>query len=154
MKVAHQVLELVLIFTQLLCANEDQSGSCGHSLTGRHHVSCANKVGQSTSSSMRSDPAANFKRETDRDQKSEAAYLSHLTLGCAITGCLGDQQAALLGQSCVEGEAKNTYGTGCFLLLNTGEHALQSSHGLITTIAFQLGQKVSDLNSSNKRLSH
>ena len=58
------------------------------------------------------------------------------------TGCVGDQQAALLGQSCGEGEAKNTYGTGCFLLLNTGEQAVQSSHGLITTIAFQLGKEV------------
>ena len=58
-----------------------------------------------------------------------------------IAGCLGDQQAALLGQSCEEGHAKNTYGTGCFLLLNTGETAIESCHGLITTAAFQLGPK-------------
>lgn len=53
-----------------------------------------------------------------------------------ITGVAGDQQAALFGQCCFqEGEAKNTYGTGCFLLMNTGEKAIRSSKGLITTIA-------------------
>ena len=40
---------------------------------------------------------------------------------CSSAGCLGDQMAAMLGQRCTEGEAKNTYGTGCFMLLNTGE---------------------------------
>lgn len=53
-----------------------------------------------------------------------------------IAGIAGDQQAALFGQICVEsGQAKNTYGTGCFLLMNTGEVAVRSEHGLITTIA-------------------
>jgi len=53
-----------------------------------------------------------------------------------IAGIAGDQQAALFGQCCFEkGEAKNTYGTGCFLLMNTGEEAIKSKHGLITTIA-------------------
>ena len=61
--------------------------------------------------------------------------------GVPIAGCLGDQMAAMLGQRCRAGEAKNTYGTGCFLLLNTGERAVDSSHGLITTLAFQLGPK-------------
>jgi len=56
-----------------------------------------------------------------------------------ISGCLGDQMAALLGQRCVEGEAKNTYGTGCFMLLNTGPKAIQSRHGLLTTTSFKLG---------------
>ena len=59
--------------------------------------------------------------------------------GVPIAGCLGDQMAAMLGQRCRAGEAKNTYGTGCFLLLNTGGQAVDSSHGLITTLAFQLG---------------
>ena len=55
-----------------------------------------------------------------------------------VCGALGDQQAALVGQTCFEpGEAKNTYGTGCFLLLNTGENMVMSSHGLITTVAYQ-----------------
>ncbi len=59
-----------------------------------------------------------------------------------IAGDLGDQQAALVGQTCFKpGQAKNTYGTGCFLLLNTGPHAVQSRHGLVTTVAYQLGNQ-------------
>lgn len=53
-----------------------------------------------------------------------------------IAGIAGDQQAALFGQMCVEpGEAKNTYGTGCFLLMNTGQEKVSSTHGLLTTLA-------------------
>ena len=60
--------------------------------------------------------------------------------GVPIAGILGDQQAALVGQTCFRpGEAKNTYGTGCFLLMNTGESAVQSRCGLLTTVAYQLG---------------
>lgn len=60
-----------------------------------------------------------------------------------ISGAAGDQQAALFGQACFErGMAKNTYGTGCFLLMNTGEQAVRSEHGLLTTIAWGLGGKV------------
>ncbi len=60
-----------------------------------------------------------------------------------IAGAAGDQQAALFGQSCFEkGEAKNTYGTGCFLLMNTGNEAFQSKNGLITTIAASISDKV------------
>jgi glycerol kinase len=56
--------------------------------------------------------------------------------GIDIAGIAGDQQAALFGQMCVNpGEAKNTYGTGCFLLMNTGDKAVASSHGLLTTLA-------------------
>jgi len=56
-----------------------------------------------------------------------------------VCGALGDQQAALVGQACFEtGEAKNTYGTGCFLLLNTGTKPMASTHGLITTLAYQI----------------
>ena len=63
--------------------------------------------------------------------------------GIPVAGILGDQQAALFGQTCfAEGEAKNTYGTGCFMLLNTGETAVPSRNGLLTTLAYQLqGQK-------------
>lgn len=61
----------------------------------------------------------------------------------AIAGAAGDQQAALFGQCCFSrGEAKNTYGTGCFLLMNTGEEAIQSKLGLITTITAGEGDKV------------
>jgi len=57
-----------------------------------------------------------------------------------LTGILGDQQAALFGQTCYRpGEAKNTYGTGCFMLLNTGEQAVFSTHGLLTTMGYQIG---------------
>ena len=57
-----------------------------------------------------------------------------------IAGILGDQQAALVGQACFEpGEAKNTYGTGCFLLMNTGNEPVPSQAGLITTVAYQFG---------------
>jgi len=60
--------------------------------------------------------------------------------GIPIAGALGDQHAALLGQGCLEvGKSKNTYGTGCFMLLNTGAQAVQSSSGLLTTIGFKLG---------------
>ncbi|KAM4560984.1 glycerol kinase-like [Fundulus diaphanus] len=60
--------------------------------------------------------------------------------GVPISGCLGDQSAALVGQMCFEeGQAKNTYGTGCFLLRNTGTKPVMSDHGLLTTVAYQLG---------------
>ncbi|HEX3180093.1 MAG TPA: glycerol kinase GlpK [Beijerinckiaceae bacterium] len=60
--------------------------------------------------------------------------------GVPIAGILGDQQAALFGQACLKpGEAKNTYGTGCFLLMNTGETPYPSTHGLLTTLGYKLG---------------
>lgn len=60
-----------------------------------------------------------------------------------IAGIAGDQQAALFGQACFEaGMAKNTYGTGCFMLMNTGEKAVSSQHGLLTTIAWGIEGKV------------
>lgn len=63
--------------------------------------------------------------------------------GIPIRGIAGDQQAALFGQTCFEpGMAKNTYGTGCFMLMNTGEKPAKSEHGLLTTIAWGLDGKV------------
>jgi glycerol kinase len=60
----------------------------------------------------------------------------------AIAGILGDQQAALVGQTCFEpGEAKNTYGTGCFLLMNTGTRKVDSKSGLLTTIGYKFGEQ-------------
>ena len=60
--------------------------------------------------------------------------------GVEIAGILGDQQAALVGQACFRpGEAKNTYGTGCFLLMNTGERVVPSKFGLLTTVAYKMG---------------
>ncbi len=63
--------------------------------------------------------------------------------GVPISGVAGDQQAALFGQTCFEpGMAKNTYGTGCFMLMHTGEQAVPSRHGLLTTIAWELDGRV------------
>ena len=60
----------------------------------------------------------------------------------AIAGDLGDQQAALFGQACFKpGEAKNTYGTGSFMLMNTGEKVVPSKHGLLTTLGYKIGDK-------------
>jgi glycerol kinase len=60
-----------------------------------------------------------------------------------IAGAAGDQQAALFGQACFQkGMAKNTYGTGCFMLMNTGQKAVKSEHGLLTTLAWGLNGKV------------
>ncbi len=61
--------------------------------------------------------------------------------GVPVAGILGDQQAALVGQACFHpGEVKNTYGTGCFLLMNTGERMVPSSCGLLTTVAYKFGK--------------
>lgn len=60
--------------------------------------------------------------------------------GVSVAGILGDQQAALVGQACfAPGEVKNTYGTGCFLLMNTGEKLVPSKFGLLSTVAYKLG---------------
>jgi glycerol kinase len=71
------------------------------------------------------------------------AYIKEPALkDVAIAGILGDQQAALVGQTCFRpGEAKNTYGTGCFLLMNTGDRLCHSSCGLLTTLAYKLGDQ-------------
>jgi len=72
-------------------------------------------------------------------------YTSEAIMGAkiAIAGAAGDQQAALFGQCCSEaGDMKNTYGTGCFLLMNTGEQAVTSQSGLLTTIAIGLDDKI------------
>jgi glycerol kinase len=70
----------------------------------------------------------------------ETIDLGWLPRGVPIAGVAGDQQAALFGQACLTpGAAKNTYGTGCFMLLNTGFAPIASSHGLVTTIAWRIG---------------
>jgi glycerol kinase len=62
--------------------------------------------------------------------------------GVPVSGILGDQQAALVGQTCFNpGEVKNTYGTGCFLLMNTGEKIVPSTAGLLTTVAYKIGDQ-------------
>ncbi len=69
----------------------------------------------------------------------ETIALGWLPAGVPIAGIAGDQQAALFGQACfAAGSAKNTYGTGCFALLNTGDRAVVSGHGLLTTLAWRI----------------
>src|SRR4029079_13497984 len=62
--------------------------------------------------------------------------------GVPVAGILGDQQAATMGQACyAPGEAKNTYGTGCFMILNTGEQIVPSASGLLATVCYKLGDR-------------
>jgi len=75
------------------------------------------------------------------DSKSWGVTLKNGPMGASVPVCgaLGDQQAALMGQTCFDkGEAKNTYGTGCFLLMNTGSTPVPSQQGLLTTLGFQI----------------
>jgi len=82
-------------------------------------------------------PSAGFFGETAASAGGTAAGV--LPAGIPVTGIAGDQQSALFGQCCFEpGMAKNTYGTGCFLLLNTGDKPVASERGLLTTVAWQL----------------
>jgi len=72
---------------------------------------------------------------------SRFGIMADILAGVPITGVLGDQQAALFGQACYEaGDAKNTYGTGCFMLLNTGPEIVHSKNGLLTTVGYQIGE--------------
>ena len=80
---------------------------------------------------------------TVRPSAFDYGELSFLRSNVHITGVIGDQQAALFGQTCFEaGESKNTYGTGCFLLVNTGDKPVLSKNGLLTTVAWQIGDEV------------
>ena len=80
---------------------------------------------------------------TVRPSAYDYGELSFLRSNVHITGVIGDQQAALFGQTCFEaGESKNTYGTGCFLLVNTGDKPVLSRNGLLTTVAWQIGNEV------------
>jgi len=73
--------------------------------------------------------------------KADINYGVDAMIGVPISGVLGDQQAALFGQTCFEiGESKCTYGTGAFLLMNTGKDPIQSKNGLLTTVAHKLGK--------------
>jgi glycerol kinase len=86
-------------------------------------------------------PRAMLPRIASSSENYGAASIEELQ-GVPIAGILGDQQAALVGQTCFRaGEAKNTYGTGCFLLMNTGANCTASRHGLLTTVAYRLGDQ-------------
>ena len=78
-------------------------------------------------------------RPSSYDYGAASFFANHLH----VRALAGDQQAALFGQTCFEkGESKNTYGTGCFMLLNTGNEPILSKQGLLTTVAWQIGDKV------------
>jgi glycerol kinase len=84
-------------------------------------------------------PAAMLPRICSSSEVHAPALLGPVK-GVPIAGILGDQQAALVGQTCFQpGEAKNTYGTGCFLLMNTGAARVESHYGLLTTVAYKFG---------------
>jgi glycerol kinase len=86
-------------------------------------------------------PAALLPRIASSSEIYGAAVLGAIR-DVPVAGDLGDQQAALFGQGCLQpGEAKNTYGTGCFLLMNTGPRIVPSRHGLLTTLAYKLGDQ-------------
>ena len=76
------------------------------------------------------------------DTKAYGEMASGSLKGWPITGCLGDQSAALVGQKGYDpGSAKNTYGTGCFMLYNTGEKPVISTHGLLTTVSYHFDEQ-------------
>jgi len=84
-------------------------------------------------------PASLLPRIVSSSEVYGEAELSPIA-GVPVAGVLGDQQAALFGQACFRpGDAKNTYGTGCFLLMNTGERIVPSRCGLVTTVGYKLG---------------
>ena len=86
-------------------------------------------------------PAAMLPRIASSSEVYGKAKLASLK-DVPLAGDLGDQQAALVGQTCFSvGEAKNTYGTGSFLLLNTGDRPVQSKYGLLTTLAYKIGKQ-------------
>jgi glycerol kinase len=77
-----------------------------------------------------------------RPSSGELATATGALAGVPVSGILGDQQAAVFGQACfAPGEAKNTYGTGNFLLLNTGTEPVESRHGLLTTVGYRIGEE-------------
>jgi glycerol kinase len=119
-------------------------------LTGRHVTDCTNasRTQLMNLKTLDWDPellaAFGIPRQMLPEIRSSGEVYGDATLeavaGVPVAGILGDQQAALVGQTCFRaGEAKNTYGTGCFLLMNTGHEVVQSRCGLLTTVAFQLG---------------
>ncbi len=79
---------------------------------------------------------------TIRSSSEVYGYIQEILPGIPISGVLGDQHAALFGQACFDpGEAKNTYGTGCFMLMNTGVQPTQSQYGLLTTLGYKIGNQ-------------
>lgn len=88
-------------------------------------------------------PKALLPEVKDSNANFGATHASYFGVEIPITGIAGDQQAAMVGQACFEkGMVKSTYGTGCFIMLNTGDDAVESSHQLLTTLAYRINGKV------------
>ena len=137
-----------------LCFGTVDSFLCWHLLEGRPHVTDATNAGRTMMFNLRTQdwdedllkllgvPKACLPRVVDT--AGPIGMLDPAILGRAIpvTAMAGDQHASLFGQACLKtGDIKNTYGTGCFMLMNTGEKPVTSEHGLLTTMAWRIGGK-------------
>ena len=137
-----------------LCFGTVDSFLCWHLLEGRPHVTDATNAGRTMLFNLHTQdwdddllkllgiPKACLPRVVDT--AGPIGMLDPAILGRAIpvTAMAGDQHASLFGQACLKtGNIKNTYGTGCFMLMNTGDKPVMSSHGLLTTMAWRIGGK-------------
>ncbi len=137
-----------------LCFGTVDSFLCWHLLTGRPHVTDATNAGRTMLFNLETQdwdeellklleiPRACLPKVVD--SAGPIGMLDPAILGRAIpvTGMAGDQHASLFGQACLKvGDVKNTYGTGCFMLMNTGEKPVRSQNGLLTTMAWRIGGK-------------
>jgi glycerol kinase len=129
---------------------EDNCGCSGRRSTGGVHMTDVTNAGRTMLMNLRTldwDPDMLSVMGVPRSMLPEIHSSSEVygeacgdLAGVPVAGDLGDQQAALFGQTCFEpGEAKNTYGTGCFMLLNTGTSPVESKSGLLTTLAYRIG---------------
>ncbi len=137
-----------------LCFGTVDSFLCWHLLEGRPHVTDATNAGRTMLFNLHTQdwdedllkllgiPKACLPRVVDT--AGPIGMLDPAILGRAIpvTAMAGDQHASLFGQACLKtGDIKNTYGTGCFMLMNTGDKPVMSKHGLLTTMAWRIGGK-------------
>ncbi len=137
-----------------LCFGTVDSFLCWHLLEGRPHVTDATNAARTMLFNLKTQdwdedllrlldiPRACLPRVVD--SAGMIGLLDPAILGRAIpvTGMAGDQHASLFGQACIHvGDLKNTYGTGCFMLMNTGETPVKSENGLLTTMAWRIGGK-------------
>ena len=137
-----------------LCFGTVDSFLCWNMLEGRPHVTDATNAGRTMLFNLRTQdwdndllklldiPRACLPRVVDT--AGPIGMLDPAILGRAIpvTAMAGDQHASLFGQACLKaGDIKNTYGTGCFMLMNTGDQPVVSGHGLLTTMAWRIGGK-------------
>ena len=137
-----------------LCFGTVDSFLCWHMLEGRPHVTDATNAGRTMMFNLRTQdwdddllklldvPRACLPRVTDTAGPIGMLDPSILGRAIPVTAMAGDQHASLFGQACLKtGDIKNTYGTGCFMLMNTGDEPVKSRNGLLTTMAWRIGGK-------------